>query len=133
MEVEEEADFVVAVEGEVNSMTLIIRVTFIASIARSSVILKHIVGLSKRTKKKNSNHMIGVRSLFRDLDESQKSEVRLGEALVADVYRLNISPTKAILNQTPYEAWTGRTPRKRHGSETTRKKIQSSIFQFTQK
>jgi len=26
-----------------------------------------------------SNHMTGIRSLFRDLDESQKSEVRLGD------------------------------------------------------
>lgn len=27
------------------------------------------------------------------------------EAIATSVYLLNISPTKAILNQTPYEAW----------------------------
>jgi len=38
----------------------------------------------------------------------------LGRARVADVYRLNISPTKTISNQTLYEAWTGQKPRVNH-------------------
>lgn len=29
------------------------------------------------------------------------------EAVTTTVYLLNISPTKAVPNQTPYEAWTG--------------------------
>jgi len=37
-----------------------------------------------------------------------------GEAVAAAVYLLNLSPTKAVLNQTPYEAWTGRKPRVSH-------------------
>lgn len=32
------------------------------------------------------------------------------EAIATSVYLLNISPTKAILNQTPYEAWRGKKP-----------------------
>ncbi|KAJ8752089.1 hypothetical protein K2173_001764 [Erythroxylum novogranatense] len=133
-----------------------------------------------------SNHMTGIRQLFKQLDESQKSEVRLGddklmkvegrgtiaiqtsngnikllhnngihrelttsytpeqngiaerknrtvvemgrsmlqekgipkcfraEAVAATVYLLNISPTKAVLNQTPYEAWRGNNPKVSH-------------------
>ncbi|KAH0658010.1 hypothetical protein KY289_026758 [Solanum tuberosum] len=89
---EEEADFVAkvkaAVEAEVNSMTLVIlRVNFSDSIARSSIIQKHIVGLSKRTVKikqisvrtRCSNHMTSIRFLFRDLDESQKCDIRLDD------------------------------------------------------
>lgn len=34
-----------------------------------------------------------------------------GEAVATAVYLLNISPTKAVLDQTPYEAWMGRKPR----------------------
>lgn len=37
-----------------------------------------------------------------------------GEAAATAVYLLNISPTKAVLNQTPYEAWMGRKPRVSH-------------------
>ena len=37
-----------------------------------------------------------------------------GEAVATAVYLLNISPTKAVLNQTPYEAWKGRAPRVSH-------------------
>ncbi len=33
-----------------------------------------------------------------------------GEAVATVVYLLNISPTKAVLNQTPYEAWMGKKP-----------------------
>ena len=36
------------------------------------------------------------------------------EAVATAVYILNISPTKAVLNQTPYEAWKGRKPRVSH-------------------
>ncbi|KAH0748368.1 hypothetical protein KY290_027600 [Solanum tuberosum] len=77
-----------AVEAEVNSMTLVIlRVNFSDSIARSSIIQKHIVGLSKRTVKikqisvrtRCSNHMTSIRFLFRDLDESQKCDIRLDD------------------------------------------------------
>ncbi|KAF2320532.1 hypothetical protein GH714_028041 [Hevea brasiliensis] len=37
-----------------------------------------------------------------------------GEAVATAVYLLNISPTKAVLNQTPYEAWMGKKPRVSH-------------------
>ena len=33
------------------------------------------------------------------------------EAVATAVYLLNISPTKAVLNQTPYEAWMGKKSR----------------------
>ena len=33
------------------------------------------------------------------------------EGVATTVYLLNISPTKAVRNQTPYEAWKGRKPR----------------------
>lgn len=33
------------------------------------------------------------------------------EAVATAVYLLNISPTKAVMNQTPYEAWKGRKPK----------------------
>jgi len=36
------------------------------------------------------------------------------KAVATAVYILNISPTKAVLNQTPYEAWKGRKPRLSH-------------------
>lgn len=36
------------------------------------------------------------------------------EAVATAVYLLNISPTKAVQNQTPYEAWKGRRPRVGH-------------------
>ncbi|KAH0661627.1 hypothetical protein KY284_026558 [Solanum tuberosum] len=91
-QIEEEVDFVAkvkaAVEAKVNSMTLVIlRVNFSDSIARSSIIQKHIVGLSKRTVKikqisvriRCSNHMTSIRFLFRDLDESQKCDIRLDD------------------------------------------------------
>lgn len=34
-----------------------------------------------------------------------------GEAVATAVYLLNISPTKVVLNQSPYEAWMGKKPR----------------------
>lgn len=37
-----------------------------------------------------------------------------GEAVATAVYLLNISPTKAVMNRTPYEAWMGRKPRVSH-------------------
>ena len=37
-----------------------------------------------------------------------------GKAIVTAVYLLNLSPTKAVMNQTPYEAWQGRKPRVSH-------------------
>ncbi|KAL4335590.1 hypothetical protein GQ457_07G002370 [Hibiscus cannabinus] len=37
-----------------------------------------------------------------------------GEAVATAVYILNISPTRAVPNQTPYEVWTGRRPRVSH-------------------
>jgi len=36
------------------------------------------------------------------------------EAVATSVYLLNISPTKAVMNQTPYEAWHGRKPSVSH-------------------
>ncbi|XP_009788904.1 uncharacterized protein LOC107802483 [Nicotiana tabacum] len=117
-EVEEEVDIMVeveaAAEAKVNLMRQVSkRVTCNADIARSTVILKLIAGLSKKNEQKHanfsekveeesklfmahspitnssdgvwfidsgcSNHMSGTRSLLRDLDVSQKSEVRLGE------------------------------------------------------
>ncbi|KAK9111245.1 hypothetical protein Scep_018764 [Stephania cephalantha] len=32
------------------------------------------------------------------------------EAVATSIYLLNISPTRAVMNQTPYEAWCGRRP-----------------------
>jgi len=32
------------------------------------------------------------------------------EAVAIIVYILNLSPTRVVCNQTPYEAWTGRRP-----------------------
>lgn len=40
-----------------------------------------------------------------------------GEALVAIVYLLNISPTKSVLDRTPYEAWKRHKPRVSHSKE----------------
>lgn len=37
-----------------------------------------------------------------------------GEAVATTVYLLNISPTKAVLNQTPFEAWKGYKPKVSH-------------------
>ena len=37
-----------------------------------------------------------------------------GEAVATTLYLLNISPTKAVLYQTPYEAWMGKKPRVSH-------------------
>ncbi|MBW1279535.1 hypothetical protein, partial [Escherichia coli] len=37
-----------------------------------------------------------------------------GEAAATSVYLLNISPTKAVMNRTPYEAWMGKKPRVSH-------------------
>ena len=36
------------------------------------------------------------------------------EAVATTVYLLNISPTKAVFNRTPYEAWRGNTPKVSH-------------------
>lgn len=36
------------------------------------------------------------------------------EAVATTVYILNISPTKADLNQTPFEAWKGHKPKVSH-------------------
>lgn len=36
------------------------------------------------------------------------------EAVATAVYLLNLSPTKAVRNQTPFEAWTGRKPTVSH-------------------
>ena len=36
------------------------------------------------------------------------------EAVATAVYLLNISPTKAVMNQTPFEAWSGMKPSDRH-------------------
>ena len=36
------------------------------------------------------------------------------EAVATAVYLLNLSPTRAVRNQTPYEAWTGRRPMVSH-------------------
>lgn len=36
------------------------------------------------------------------------------KAVSTSVYLLNISPTRAVLNQTPYEAWRGRRPTVSH-------------------
>lgn len=36
------------------------------------------------------------------------------ETVATTVYLLNISPTKAVLNQTPYEAWKGNKPKVSH-------------------
>lgn len=36
------------------------------------------------------------------------------EAVATTVYLLNLSPTKAVMNRTPYEAWKGRKPRVSH-------------------
>lgn len=36
------------------------------------------------------------------------------EAVATSVYLLNISPTKAVMNQTPYEAWKGKSPSVSH-------------------
>ncbi|KAJ9542648.1 hypothetical protein OSB04_029154 [Centaurea solstitialis] len=36
------------------------------------------------------------------------------EGVATAVYLLNISPTKAVMNRTPYEAWKGRKPRVSH-------------------
>ena len=33
------------------------------------------------------------------------------EAVATAVYLLNISPTKAVFNRTPYEAWRGNKPK----------------------
>ncbi|KAK9118982.1 hypothetical protein Scep_017075 [Stephania cephalantha] len=32
------------------------------------------------------------------------------EAVATSIYLLNISPTRAVMNQTPYEAWCGKRP-----------------------
>ena len=37
-----------------------------------------------------------------------------GEAVATSVYIINISPTKAMQNATPYEAWKGRKPMVSH-------------------
>ncbi|GMI75663.1 hypothetical protein HRI_001235600 [Hibiscus trionum] len=37
-----------------------------------------------------------------------------GEAVATSVYLLNISPTRVVLNQTPFEAWMGKKPRVSH-------------------
>lgn len=37
-----------------------------------------------------------------------------GEAVATAVYILNISPTRAVMNRTPYEAWTGKKPKVSH-------------------
>lgn len=36
------------------------------------------------------------------------------KAVAMAAYILNISPTKAVLNQTPYEVWRGNQPRVSH-------------------
>ena len=36
------------------------------------------------------------------------------EAIATSVYLLNLSPTKAVLNQTPFEAWRGIKPSVSH-------------------
>ena len=36
------------------------------------------------------------------------------EAVATAVYLLNISPTKAVMNRTPFEAWYGMKPSVRH-------------------
>ncbi|KAK9157521.1 hypothetical protein Scep_004095 [Stephania cephalantha] len=36
------------------------------------------------------------------------------EAVATSIYLLNISPTRAVMNQTPYEAWCGRRPSVSH-------------------
>lgn len=34
------------------------------------------------------------------------------EAVATTIYVLNISPTRAVMKKTPYEAWNGRKPHK---------------------
>ena len=36
------------------------------------------------------------------------------EVVATAVYLLNISPTKEVFNQTPYEAWRGNKPKVSH-------------------
>ncbi|GKA12410.1 retrovirus-related pol polyprotein from transposon TNT 1-94 [Tanacetum coccineum] len=67
-----------------------------------------------------SHHITGDKSKFSSLDKSVRSHVRLGddkqlqiegqEGIATVVYLLNISPTKAVWNQTPYEARCGNKP-----------------------
>ncbi|KAG6433701.1 hypothetical protein SASPL_105316 [Salvia splendens] len=87
-----------------------------------------------------SNHMCSNKEMFKELDESRKIQVRLGddksiqvegkgtvavkakhlpnslwaEAVATAIFLLNISPTKAVLNRTPYEAWGGTKPTVSH-------------------
>ncbi|KAL9235698.1 hypothetical protein vseg_010437 [Gypsophila vaccaria] len=37
-----------------------------------------------------------------------------GQAVATAVNLLNLSPTRAVMNQTPFEAWRGKKPRLRH-------------------
>ena len=36
------------------------------------------------------------------------------EAVTTAIYLINLSPTKAVLNKTPYEAWSGKKPSVEH-------------------
>ena len=36
------------------------------------------------------------------------------EAVSTSIYLLNISPTKAVMNKTPFEAWYGKKPNVSH-------------------
>uniref|UniRef100_A0A803MLN5 Uncharacterized protein n=1 Tax=Chenopodium quinoa TaxID=63459 RepID=A0A803MLN5_CHEQI len=72
-----------------------------------------------------SNHMSGERKWFKSIDNTKQSVVRLGNdkqvkvegrgiVAIPTFYILNISPTKAVYDQTPYEAWKGRKPKVSH-------------------
>lgn len=48
------------------------------------------------------------------LKERNMPEMLWGEAIRHSVYILNRSPTKAVVGETPYEAWTGAKPKLSH-------------------
>ncbi|KAJ0589103.1 putative RNA-directed DNA polymerase [Helianthus annuus] len=61
--------------------------------------------------RKNRTVMNLARSM---LHESKLPRLLWAEAVATAVYTLNRSPTKALVNQTPYEAWYGRKPSVSH-------------------
>ena len=62
-------------------------------------------------KRKNRTVVEMARSL---MNAASLSKRFWAEAVATAVYILNISPTKAVVNRTPYEAWMSRKPRVSH-------------------
>nr|GEV66681.1 retrovirus-related Pol polyprotein from transposon TNT 1-94 [Tanacetum cinerariifolium] len=63
-------------------------------------------------KSKRANDVLEL--IHADLYEPMKSESLAGKGVATAVYLLNISPTKAVWDQTPYEVWTGSKPSVSH-------------------